>query len=415
MRYSIRKALTHFRYYFFTYLSVILEYAVGVAIAAVCFNLLLSCNDKLKEVEKALSEDVLQVTYWGQTDEWAISPDLMVEVRRDADIGAKQEMIYVPYVSWGFSIPDEEWRNVYVMFPTKEDYEKLVGESREEKIYVGSIVEEYLVELEKISKDSKKIVFFYSNLLEWNEGTLWLGQQTIAGKDTAEMEIEEVEVVLNKPFKLVSQAEQFSLQECIILPPEYMSLLENGRNVGKDAIVLLPTNSERSDMQAVGKLLQRLAEGNEELHFEVTSQLVALRKSASDLTAEYQDLVYVSVSILAIVMLGMTGVFIILLQKRRNGVAISLAYGATKLQVFGELFLEVFFVFGIGGFIGMFVATKVSPKVVIEALEVVASVRFEVVVAVLLCTFFETLVVCLFSVQAVKSRTLVETLRQTHR
>ena len=69
-------------------------------------------------------------------------------------------------------------------------------------------------------------------------------------------------------------------------------------------------------------------------------------------------------------MTGMIGIFILILHRRRKEQAVSLAYGATKRQLFVEVFVEVFLCFLTGALLAGGAAWYVTPKLMIDYLSV---------------------------------------------
>lgn len=370
MHYSLEKAWFHFCRSLGKYCVLILIDAVSMALFMSCFNLSLSCADRMRKIREQMHNEGIEISnrVLLRSAGYPITPQ---DIRDYPSI--ENELFYFPY---RYSCSQDFDENQYCYrwcFISDAVFEQLFDMEREEgRIYLGMGAYHTLNRLrERVSlqiENEGRFLYYQfegDNIYLENHLVMDLSQVKL-------LDEEQADINLNCPVGLFDAGEQFSLSDCVIMPLELLEEMDYEANPLFYRCVLAVYQGERTDenISELMGFLRFLAERHPELQYDIADRVMDLEKSASDLMIPYRSLLLASVSMLLIIMTGMIGIFILILHRRRKEQAVSLAYGATKRQLFVEVFVEVFLCFLTGALLAGGAAWHVTPKLMIDYLSV---------------------------------------------
>ncbi len=367
MRYSIEKAWFHFRQYIGRYSLLMLIDAVSMTIFMSCLNLSLSCAKEIRDIKERTESEGVEL-YCSFTKTSAGYPITPQDIRDYPAIAEK--LFYFPYRD-SISL-DNDGNEYYYQccFLSDAVFEQLFGMEREAgAVYIGRGAYDTLCRLkERAMQQIEHDDFLYYHF----EGDVaYIGEEKIV--DLSEVHLlpeEQTDVNLNSQggYKI---GEQISLSDCLILPPEMIEEMDFETHAMPYKRVIAIYQGERND-EGVSDLIgfiRFLSERHPELQYDISDRILDLERSARDLMIPYRRLLLAAISMLLIIMTGMIGIFILILHRRKKEQAVSLAYGATKSQIFLEIFLEVLLCFAVGGLLAGVAAWYVTPRLVIGYLD----------------------------------------------
>ncbi|MBD5467916.1 MAG: hypothetical protein HDR21_07175 [Lachnospiraceae bacterium] len=363
MRYSAEKAGFHFIHNKGKYSVLILVYAISITAFMSCLNLSLSCAGQLQAIRNQTKAEDVELSFSGAFgQEYAITPQ---DIKDYPEM--EEKLFYFPYRD-SYTM-DSDWNEYryHCCFLSDAAFVKLFGMEREAgAVYIGRDAYETLNGLKARAAQQNE----YDYLSYYFEGdAAYLGEQRVVDLSKVHL-LDEAQgsICLNSSMPMFSMGEdQISLSDCLILPLEMMKRMENedaAAFVMVNKCVIASYQGERND-ENITELMafcRLLAERHPGIQYGISDRVLSLEKSASDLMIPYRSLLLAAVSMLLIIMTGMIGVFILILHRRKKEQAVSLAYGATKSQIFLEVFWEVFLCFAVGALLAGAAAWYVTPR-----------------------------------------------------
>lgn len=370
MRYSMEKALFHFCRNFRKYFLLILIDVVCMSVFMSCFNLSLSCADRMRKIREQMQNEGIEIScpVLSVAAGYPITPQ---DIRDYPSI--EKKLFYFPY-RYSFSQDFDENPYCYRWcFLSDAVFEQLFGMEREkERVYIGMGAYHTLNLLKEridlqIEGEERFLCYRFEGDNVYLEDHLVMDLSRVKLLDE-----EQTDIYLNCPFGLFDAGEQFSLSDCVIMPLEMLEEMDFDAEPLLYRCVLAVYQGERTNENVSDLMgfIRFLSERHTELQYDIDDRVMDLENAASDLMIPYRSLLLAAVSMLFIIMTGMIGIFILILHRRRREQAVSLAYGATKGQIFGEIFLEVFLCFLAGGLLAGATAWYVTPKLTIPYLSV---------------------------------------------
>ena len=369
MKYSVEKAWFHSVHNKGKYSVLILVYAVSLAIFMSCFNLSLSCAGQLRVIRNQTEAEDVELSFSGAFgQEYAVTPQDL----RDYP-GMEEKLFYFPYRD-SYTI-DSDWNEYryHCCFLSDAVFEKLFGIKRERgAVYIGGDAYNTLDRLKaRLAQQNEYDYLYY----RFEGDTAYLGEQVIVDLSMAQL-LDETQgnVRLNSSMPMFSLDEdQIRMSECLILPLEMMQLVEDAEGaayvmISKSVIAIYQGERNNENISELMAFTRFLSERHPGIQYGISDRVLSLEKSASDLMIPYRSLLLAAVSMLLIIMTGMIGIFILILHRRKKEQAVSLAYGATKGQIFLEVLMEVFLCFAAGALLAGAAAWYVTPRLRIEGI-----------------------------------------------
>ena len=367
LRYSVEKACFYFRQYLGKYSLLLLIDTVGMAIIISCLNLSLSCGERLRVLKKEMEEEGIELDY-SMSNASAGYPIMPQDIRDYPSI--EKKLFYFPY---RYSQCEDCDGNVYsyqCCFLSDAVFEQLFGMEREAgTVYIGDGAYDTLNRIKERAalQDDYDFFLYY----HFEDDIAYLGEEPIADlSQVKRLNEKQADISLNCPNGFFKIGAQISLSDCLILPLEMMEKLDFETGAMPYKCVIAIYQGERAD-ENISELLgfiRFLSERHPELQYDISDRILELEQAALDLMIPYRSLLLAAISMLLIIMTGMIGIFILILHRRKKEQAVSLAYGATKSQIFLEIFLEVFLCFAVGALFAGVAAWYVTPQLTISYL-----------------------------------------------
>lgn len=202
-------------------------------------------------------------------------------------------------------------------------------------VYLGTQV------LDDCSSDK---LHFFEEWISWDEANVRIGDMDISN-------IEKLSTSDNSIF--VSLLIDLDVDSMIILPEECMTIHEvNAGEQWIPCLRIIPSSNEDISRNIL-EITQTLQDSHQGYSYRVSEQYLELQKSIDDLTQDIRLFAWIAWFVLIITMVGIVGVWLIYLEKRKREFAIILALGGTHKTIFREVFLEIFALCLISGLISI--------------------------------------------------------------
>ncbi|MDE7238101.1 MAG: ABC transporter permease, partial [Lachnospiraceae bacterium] len=346
---------------------LILMDAVSMIIFMSCLNLSLSCVEEIRDIKERTESEGIEI-YCSVLRTSAGYPITPQDIRDYPTIAEK--LFYFPYRD-SISL-DNDGNEYYYQccFLSDAVFEQLLGMEREAgAVYIGRGAYDTLRRLKEramLQNEDDDYLYYH-----FEGDAAYIGKELVA--DLSQIIIldeEQTDISLNSQgqYKI---GEQIKLSDCLILPPEMIEEMDYETHAMPYKRVITIYQGERDDggiSDLIG-FIRFLSERHPELQYDISDRILDLENSARDLMIPYRRLLLAAISMLLIIMTGMIGIFILILHRRKKEQAVSLAYGATKGQIFLEIFLEVFLCFAVGGLLAGMAAWYVTPQLTIGYLD----------------------------------------------
>lgn len=361
--YRIRKLLWNNRkmYGFAT-----VEMAIGILILVSCLNITFTNRDALRSYRQDMAKNNIPVQWTsnivGEMGEQ--SPGLRVDYKeylrlqkeyKDTLIffyaGIIQDILFM-----GWESEEEIYiSNIYFLFMNDNMFEKTFEFKRENnEVYAGNIAYQDLLKMNQATEDEVVQI----NGFEVKENKIWFSEkQGVNFKEIPEGEtVGFIDRTSIKTEDAQKDGLRIDIQNCVICPVEMLAEF-NSAEVGLDVILTLQHLSEEFSANTIPRLLNELVERNGgRYNFSIEDKYLTMEKRSQEQDNLVRMFFAVSVILLMIVMIGMIGTLLILFQKRKKEIAITIAFGATMRRNLLEVFGEVVIVFFSGGIVGLLLA-----------------------------------------------------------
>lgn len=185
---------------------------------------------------------------------------------------------------------------------------------------------------------------FFEQWFSWEESHVMIGDLDFA--DVVRLD------PLNKSI-VVALVMELNIEQMIILPEKYMSVLECNVQEQLTPYLRIVPVSNGGGLDAVSEVVQMLQDEHPAYSYRISEQYLELQKSITDLTQEIRIFSWIAWFVLIITTVGIVGILLIYMEKRKREFAIILALGGTHATIFREIFLEVFLLCFMSGCIGL--------------------------------------------------------------
>ena len=368
MRYSIEKAWFHFRQHIGRYSLLILFDVLSMTIFMSCLNLSMSCAERLDELRGKMGKDGIELDYtlWDSSDGYQITPE---DIRDYPSI--EEKLLYFPYrYNITVDVDGNEYRYQWC-FLSDRMFEQLLGAEREAgAVYIGKGAYDTLNRLRERAALQKEYDHFFLHY-RFEGDLVYLEDKLVVDLSQVKLlDEEQTAISLNCPGIIFGLGAQISLSDCLVMPLEMIEEMnfETSAMVYRGVTAIYQGERDDESISVLIGFIRFLSERHPKLQYDISDQFLDLERSARDLMIPYRRLLLAAISMLLIIMTGMIGIFILILHRRKKEQAVSLAYGATKSQIFLEVFLEVFLCFAVGGILAGVAAWRVTPELMIGGL-----------------------------------------------
>lgn len=234
-----------------------------------------------------------------------------------------------------------------------------------------------LVDFEKFDLD-KAFAYWGSNLQEI------MGQDLLSSFGLQDKEMPEMldREVWN------TEVEEIALQDCILIPVTYMEEIEGGIASG-----WIHMEWDSQEMKDAEKTIEKI-EGylmtahGDSFSYRIYYPEIELYNNSENVKTSIQAINKGSVLFLLMVFIGMSVIFHLLFEHRKESYGVSLACGADSRQLFKEIFGEIIFLNGfgtiIGSGIGVLMTYHLNLQIMTGYIEVVGDLR-TILLDVIIC------------------------------
>lgn len=445
MLYSLTRIFHNLKRHFPVYLLFSLQFAIGILILCSTLNVLITLQKDLKakqeEMEVGNALEIITNAY-AQDDIPSIPTSMNQCMGVSYDIYLKlaekykedftfQYGVDTSHISAAvFNTEDESFQlipPINVWFVNEEVFQDYFDTPmNRDTMYAGENAYAALLQIKEWTSKPEQYSF-----MDVPDNVLWVenGEYTVAHKDVYQLSpmppTEKKDIKASLPstwFMHNADAVEgvdyvtVTLSDCVFLPLSSLPTLEEfidtlpwqdeefkqscGTMGPYHNLLKVQFKNQNFKTETLSELLSYLmhethmTETGMTVEFTLDESLLEQLQSAENIKAAILDYLIMSVSILLVVMLGTTGLFLIFLYRRKKQMAVAVAYGSTKHRLFGELFTEIFLITGFGAALGLWAlrfTTEFSKSFYAEAVFQSSCIVIAFILAVLTALFTSTL------------------------
>lgn len=362
MKYHIGRILHQLYFYRKRYLVIWAELFAGIIILSICSNKLLTSQAAMRELEQSMcGKDIMvQYDYLGELFTEPYRPIGYEQYQTVKEEFAQElELSYMSIVYltvfWG-----ENWDRTAgcnLIFMDDVSFAELFDEERQpDTAYAGEKVRQALQQIQRCQREGEQISFIPDLDLEVKDEEILLQNDVCK---VISMPVTPAKEILTQYSDLYSTEEsKIYLEDCLILPVEWMEKLESVQEDMIDFQTVLKAEAKDKEMElaVMNRLTKRLGELNPKFAFKISTQYLSLKEQKEDM--DWVGLYWLRISIVVLLLVGgsMTGILLVLLYQRRRMKAVAYVCGSTKLQLEIETLAELMVLFAAavvpGGFVG---------------------------------------------------------------
>lgn len=362
------------------YLLLIGEMMFGSAILLICMNIFFTEEGKLKEYAKTTMTQKASVMY--ETGESVLdemeeaatiwnAPSISYEMAQMlvSEYGEEFELLFSNLFILDMFLPEKQCAfalEVYCMddlfFADLFLEEESAGQDRSQKAYLGADVYEFL---EMAGEESDDKVFSTGYRFWIRDGMLWVNGEPL-------FEAAKIEEINQKKIESIPEVwgdGMYELGKAVILPfafsQEMESMLEES-----ERFFLVYTQLKIGSPQGVmdftqlNRLLGYLtALSDNKITFRLSDRYLEVEKEYEDIKSLLWYWSWIGGAFSVMVLCGAVGVLILLQYRRRKSTIIQYFCGATKRELYAELFCEILLVLFCGTALGVLAAYLVLPHI----------------------------------------------------
>lgn len=331
MKYTIYRAVQKLWLHKKVYVFLLAEIVLGIGVVLCGFHSRTCANQRLKSYTEQNANGLdLRGIVIGDQRKAAITVQDYRNIQKKYGRGGR--FSYMILIHEIYRLPgDEEVQDMIVVSMNDEFFESIWGFSPQpEVVYLGN----------QIGSDYKKNMEFFSDWLKFDESKIHVGEKAFS---TCLLPL--------KPSTLILSAEaelDQTVSSMLILPESQLGFIEQ-HTIGSPIVFFHIDPIQEEDVDFVYEIARWLQSEHPKYQYQVIDQRLQMEKSIQDLTAQIKELSWVAQIALVITVVGMVGILMIFLERRRREMAICRMLGATKQQLFAELFWEIFLLTLLGG------------------------------------------------------------------
>lgn len=252
----------------------------------------------------------------------------------------------------------------------------------------------------RIGSDCRKNMEVLADWLRCKENEIYVGEKTFS-----------TYLLPQKISTLVLAAEtEFdqAVSSMLILPESQLEFLEQ-HIIGSPIVFFRIDPLKDQAVDFIYDIARWLQDEHPEYQYQVIDQRLQMEKSIRELTSQIQQLSWFAKISLMITVVGLVGVLLIFLERRRREMAICRMLGATKYQLFAELFWEVFLLTLMGGILSILLLFTLIPNLSTVVFRV--TFQWKSIFIVLGTATCITLISCSCAIAAISSNSPLKILR----
>lgn len=202
-----------------------------------------------------------------------------------------------------------------------------------------------------------------------------------------------------------------SLDNAIIIPIE-RNLIGVDNIFAKDGSINLIASIKFKDASINGKILPDILNYLQNVHkqqYTFANSIQLYINQTQSLLELCKIVNLLTVVCIIIVMIGITGLMLLMVSKRKKEIALSIAIGATLKQLYFETIFEIIIIIGIGGIIGIIVSNFLLFKINFKQFPIV--VNYYIPILIFITLLFCGILASLFPVYKIKKIAPDQTLK----
>lgn len=389
MLYLVDRAVRRLLWNMKIYVFILLELIVGFTMIACQINAAVAIRQRLSEYENQYTKSGLSINAYTKDTNNFVNIGMPV-TKEDYDFISEKykDCFDISYISYG-SIYGSNFETIPVVVMSEAAFQKMFGVSQNCP-YVGA--------------DAKKIL---------KNGTMKMGNASavfaedgiyINGEAYLFGEFDDSQNNL-KIISFTSIAEyDWFVSDCIVVPITMQTALEEDGILVNCTLELI--GKEEANVQKVyegcEEVITFLAEEHDNYSYEGVNKIQEYEKRSTDLSNTLTLLSWVAKFSLILIVVGMIGVLLILLDRRKKDFMISFWVGADKWKLLLELLLEMFILCFAGGGISLVVSAVVAPA--LNNSQYTVSMSYEAVQLIMIMCFVIVFVTCMTAISCVKTK-----------
>lgn len=445
MLYSLTRIFHNLKRHFPVYLLFSLQFAVGILILCSTLNVLITLQKDLKAKQEemdsgntieiitdAYAQDGIPTVPTSMKQCMGVSYDVYLKLaekyKEDFTFQYGVDMSCISAAV--FNAEDESFQlipTINVWFVNDELFQDYFGmPMKQDTMYAGENAYESLLQLKEWTSKPEQYSF-----MSMPDNVLWVenGEYTVAHKDIYQLSnmpsTEKEDIKASLPaiwFMHNADAVEgvdyvtITLSDCVFLPisalPTFEGLVDSlnwqdeefkqsyGTMGPYHNLLKVQYKNQNFKTETLSEMLSYLmrethmTEAGMTVEFTLDESLLEQLQLAENIKADISDYLIMAVSILLVVMLGTTGLFLIFLYRRKKQIAVAIAYGFTRCRLFGELFTEIFLITGFGTTLGLWAlrfTTEFSKSFYAEAVFQNSCIVIAFIIAAVTALFTSTL------------------------
>ena len=326
------------------YFVIALELAIGITVVLCGISSTYSAKSRLELYKQQIGEQGVVIEYSKNRD--FANTELPITVEDYRIIKEDHSELDISYLLFTRSIYQTrkslDVKGVTFVSMDANSFFNCFGFApQDDAIYLGT----------QVANDfEKEGLCFFEKWLSWDESNVIIGDSDI------------VDIVRLNPLNksiFVALLVDLKVESMIILPEKCMNMLELNVEEQLTPCLRIVSVSDGDEPDAVFEVVQTLHDKHPAYFYRISEQYLELQKSITDLTQEIRLFSWIAWFVLIITMVGIIGILLIYMEKRKREFAIILALGGTHATIFKEIFLEVFSLCFISGCIGL-IATVIT-------------------------------------------------------
>ena len=346
MRYSMHRALQKIWIHKNTYIFISLELILSITIVMCGFLSSVAAQKRIESYKRQNKSQSILIQY--ASSNYVNSVAISTQDYKDfaAEYGHESEIMFLLYFFVSFYDPSSDAvENAFLVSMNDTAFKELIGVEREHNtVYIGSMI------AEKIDSDN-----FQSLNTQFSIGN----GQVILGEEKYNT-IEKLNYYADKIIISITQTQDLDINKMIIFPEEKMETLENN-TVMTPIVVMGILASDSNSFSIAEQIMAKLNTIHTDYVYNISDQFYELKKSIEDLTINISFFTWIAYFSLIVTTIGLIGVFLIFLEKRKREIAIMLMMGSTLPKVYFELFSEIFLINFFSGMIGIAISASIAP------------------------------------------------------
>lgn len=353
MRYCAFKAAAHLWQSRKWFALLAMQTILGVALLFYSANSLLQSQSSLNAARQTLQGETLDVSYSFADDVPATNFPVTQDDLSFLETAYEQQadFLYAAFSPQTVVLSQEkaEFLSIYCLFLNDAFFRELFGTAPEENtVYLGENLSEVFQEEQEVDL-SKMMYMTQPPVVKWERsevvvaGGISLPYVSMPASQTT---------VLAHPAAFAQAENYIPLADCVILPlaclPDAEALPQRE---GSQAILKIRyrdtvTQNIAPDVLAV------LSQRHAQYIYSVEDRYLIMEQAVQETGTETRLLLVMALGLLLSLLLSTAGILSILLARRKQQLAICLAYGATRGAILGEAAWEMLFVFAPSAVLG---------------------------------------------------------------